>query len=135
MGKSIKINITNKGVKTEMKRLTYEESVVFGRRCYGYGRDAEGYIFIKDDEAEVIRMIYKMSIDGHSLHEIQSELLKQGIKSPSGKDKWTRDVIDKIINNNKYIPHVVSFDETLHARGEKSFRCRNDKSWYIKNIK
>ncbi len=118
-----------------MKRLTYEESVVFGRRCYGYGRDEEGYIFVKDDETAVVRMIYKMSADGHSLQEIQNELLNQGIKSPSGKDKWTRDVIDKTINNDKYVPHIVSFEETLLARGEKSGRCRNDKNWYSQSIK
>ena len=71
----------------------------FGRICYGFGRDEDGYVYIKEDEADVVRMIYDMVINGHSLQNIQEELYNLGIKSPSGKDKWTRDVIDKTINN------------------------------------
>ena len=42
-----------------------------------------------------------MAISNCSLQDIQAELLNQGIKSPSGKEKWTRDVIDKTINNKR----------------------------------
>ena len=45
-----------------MKRLTYEEVVVFDRRCYGYGRDEEGFIFVKDDEAAVVKLIYNIYV-------------------------------------------------------------------------
>ena len=50
----------------------------------------DGYVYIKEDEADVVRMIYDMVINGHSLQNIQEELYNLGIKSPSGKDKWRR---------------------------------------------
>ena len=118
----------NEKEKKEMKRLSLQESRLFGRICYGFGRDENGYVYIKKDEADVVRMIYDMAINGYSLQNIQAELLNQGIKSPSGKDKWTRDVIDKAINNKKNVPHIIEFDDYFIARGEKELRCRNDRS-------
>lgn len=121
-------NLTNKNFNekenTEMKILNLYESRLFGRICYGFGRDEEGYVFVKEEEASVVRKIFEMAISGNSLHEIQVELFNKGIKSPSGKDTWTRDVIDKTINNKKYVPHIIEFDNYFIARGEKELRCR-----------
>ena len=69
-------------------------------------------------------MIYDMAINGHSLQNIQAELHRLGIKSPSGKDKWTRDVIDKTINNKKYLAHIITFEKFVEASIEKEARCR-----------
>lgn len=128
----MKTNLTIKNYNEkeyeEMKKLNLYESRLFGRICYGFGRDEDGFVYIKEDEANVVRKIFKMAIDGNSLQAIQVELFNRGIKSPSGKDKWTRDVIDKTINNKKYVPHIIGFDDYFIARGEKELRCRNDRS-------
>jgi len=118
----------NEKENTEMKRLNLYESRLFGRVCYGFGRDEDGYVYVKEEEANVVRKIFEMAINGNSLQAIQVELFNRGIKSPSGKDKWTRDVIDKTINNKKYVPHIIEFDDYFIARGEKELRCRNDRS-------
>ncbi len=123
MKNNYKINLENKERKTMLK-LNLQESRIFGRICYGFGRDEEGFVYIKEDEANVVRMIFDMTINGYSLQNIQTELFNQGIKSPSGKDTWTRDVIDKTINNYRYVPHIIEFDTYFIARGEKELRCR-----------
>ncbi len=109
---------------TEMKRLNLYESRMFGRICYGFGRDENGYVYIKKDEADVVRMIYDMAINGHSLQDIQTELFNKEIKSPSGKDRWTRDVIDKTINNSKYLSYIIPLENFIEASIEKESRCR-----------
>ena len=126
-----KTMITNSTIKNynekenvEMKRLNLYESRLFGRICYGFGRDEDGYVYIKENEADVVRMIYDMAIHGNSLQKIQAELLNRGIKSPSGKDKWTRDVIDKTINNEKYLTYIISLESFVDASIEKESRCR-----------
>ena len=123
-------NANNIELKEEngMMKFDLYESRTFGRICYGFGRDEKGYVYIKDDEAEVVRMIYKMAIEGHSLQSIQDELFNRGIKSPSGKDKWTRDVIDKTINNKKYLAYIIPFKDYFIAGKEKAARCRYDRS-------
>jgi len=65
-----------------------------------------------------------MAIDGNSLQAIQVELFNRGIKSPSGKDKWTRDVIDKTINNSKYLDYIIPIEKFIEASIEKESRCR-----------
>ena len=119
---------TTKNIKLKeddkMMKLDLYESRLFGRICYGFGREEDGYVYIKDDEANVVRMIYDMAINGHSLQNIQEELYNRGVKSPSGKDKWTRDVIDKTINNKKYLAYIISFENFVEASIEKESRCR-----------
>ena len=114
--------------ENKMMKLDLYQSRMFGRICYGFGRDEKGFVYIKEDEANVVQMIFEMAINGHSLQNIQAELFNKGIKSPSGKDTWTRDVIDKTINNQKYVPHIIEFDDYFVARGEKELRCRYDRS-------
>lgn len=116
-------NLEKKEINKMMKLDLYE-SRLFGRICYGFVRDEKGYVYIRDDEAEVVRMIYSMAINGQSLQNIQTELFNRGIKSPSGKDKWTRDVIDKTINNKKYLSYIISFEDFVNASAEKESRCR-----------
>ena len=114
----------NEKENVEMKRLNLYESRLFGRICYGFGRDEDGYVYIKENEADVVRMIYDMAINGHSLQAIQTELYNRGIKSPSGKDTWTRDVIDKTINNSKYLDYIIPIEKFIEASIEKESRCR-----------
>ena len=110
--------------ENKMMKLDLYESRLLGRVCYGFGRDENGYVYIKEDEADVVRMIYDMAINGYSLQNIQLELQNRGIKSPSGRDKWTRDVIDKTINNKKYLSYIISFKDFVNASAEKESRCR-----------
>ena len=119
-----KIKKYNEEENTKMKKLNMYESKYFGRICYGFGRDEKGFVYIKEDEVDVVRMIYDMAINGNSLQKIQAELFNRGIKSPSGKDKWTRDVIDKTINNEKYLTYIVSFENLVDASIKKESRCR-----------
>lgn len=119
-----KIKNYNEEENTKMKKLNMYESKYFGRICYGFGRDEKGFVYIKEDEADVVRMIYDMAINGNSLQKIQAKLFNRGIKSPSGKDKWTRDVIDKTINNEKYLTYIISFENFVDASIEKESRCR-----------
>ena len=88
--------------------LILYESRIFGRISYGFIRDEKGMVYINEDEADVVRMIYDMAFNGHSLQDIQTELFNKGIKSPSGKDKWNREAIDKTINNKKYVTTIIS---------------------------
>ena len=112
----------------KMMKLSFYESRLFGRICYGFGRDENGYVYIKDNEADVVRMIYKMAIEGSSLQNIQERLYNLGIKSPSGKDKWTRDVIDKTINNEKYLSYIIPVESFIEASHDKTSRCRYNRS-------
>ena len=64
----------------------------------GYDKDFK----INEEQAKVVKLIYKLFLGGRSFYAITKELEKQGIKSPSGKDKWYISTVRSILTNEKY---------------------------------
>lgn len=77
------------------------------RRCYGYKTTPDGTLVIAPQEAEVVIWIFEQYRSGVSLGKIVSGLEKQGIVSPTGKTKWNREAIDKLLSNEKYTGRVL----------------------------
>ena len=57
---------------------------------------------INEEQAKIVRLIYKLFLGGRSFYAITKELEKRGIKSPSGKDKWYISTVRSILTNEKY---------------------------------
>lgn len=77
------------------------------RPCYGYAMDADGELVIQDAEAFVVRWIFDRYLAGDSFGKIAAGLEKQGILSPTGKAKWNREAISKLLSNEKYAGSVL----------------------------
>ena len=83
------------------------DSKYYQRKCYGYAHDENGYLIIDEKEAEVIRLIFRMSKEGASSSQIARTLQQQGIPSPRSKAVWSRETLRKILNNEKYLGKVI----------------------------
>ena len=92
------------------------------RIIYGY-QVVGDRICIKEDEAEVIELIYEMYLDGCSLRKIADELFSGGIKSPSGKNRWSAQYIDNVLSSKNYID-IVSFDKFYETCIERDRRSK-----------
>lgn len=68
----------------------------------GYDRGLNGEFVINEEQAEIVRYIYKRFLDGLSAYKIAKELTEQEIKSPGGKDKWYTGSVINILKNEKY---------------------------------
>ena len=64
----------------------------------GYDKDFK----INEEQAKVVKIIYKLFLGGRSFYAITKELEKRVIKSPSGKDKWYISTVRSILTNEKY---------------------------------
>ena len=64
----------------------------------GYDKDFQ----INEEQAKIVRLIYKLFLGGRSFYAITKELEKRGIKSPSGKEKWYISTVRSILTNEKY---------------------------------
>ena len=106
-------------------KLSLIESRLFGRICYGYRRDKQGLVEIVPKEAAVVRTIFSLYRAGNSLESIQAYLLKHSIPSPSGKSRWSRDVLNKLLNNGKYTKGIIGFEDYCNVYFLKSDNCRN----------
>lgn len=67
---------------------------------FGYYLDNKK-LYIKEDEAELIRMIYDLYIDGKTLNEAAIQMNSKNIPTKSG-GKWTAEIIRKMIINPVY---------------------------------
>ena len=77
------------------------------RKCYGYDVGMDGALVVNPTEASVVRWIFDRYLSGDSLGKIAAGLEKQGIPSPTGRPKWNREAINKLITNEKYTGRVL----------------------------
>ena len=106
-------------------KLSYIESKIFGKVCYGFRRNNNGIVETIPDKAKVVEMIFLLYLNGNSLEDIQQYLFETQILSPSGKEKWSRDVLNKLLNNYKYTFGVVSHEIFEAVESLKESNCRN----------
>lgn len=114
-------------------KLSLVESRLFGRICYGYRKDEHRLVEIVPEEAEVIRMVFGLYRAGNSLEKIQNYLFSHGIPSPSGKAQWSRDVLNKLLNNGKYTKGIITFEEYCDVYFLKGENCRNPNQTKVVN--
>lgn len=69
------------------------------RRCYGYDTGPDGELVVNPDEATIVCWIFERYLDGDSFGKIAAGLEEQGILSPTGKSKWNRETISKLLSN------------------------------------
>lgn len=82
-------------------------------------------IAVHEEKADVVRSIFKYYLAGASLGKVVDMLFAEGILSPTGKQKWTRVAVDKLLGNAKYIP-MVGLTTYMDVQFEKEHRCNVD---------
>lgn len=71
-------------------------------RFLGYDKDERGELVINQKEAKIVRRIYREYLDGKSYQAIANGLMKDGIKTVTGNEKWWDTTITGILTNEKY---------------------------------
>ena len=92
------------GLQMKMKR---GELIGFNG-CFGYDYDPETKtISVNEAEAEVVRMIYDLYLQGYGTTTIAKRLIDLGIKNKKGKVSWKTHGVMGIIKNEKYKGDVL----------------------------
>jgi len=68
----------------------------------GYDRGEDGSPVVNEKQAEVVRQIYTMFINGMTISAIAKTLTSEGVPTPGGKQKWQTQVVESILTNEKY---------------------------------
>ena len=68
----------------------------------GYKKGPNGTPIIDEEEAQIVRLIYRLYLDGKSTVAICKEFNEKGISTPSGKGKWSISTVNSILTNEKY---------------------------------
>lgn len=86
------------GIQQRMKSGTF----AFRYTILGYRRGENGEPEIIPEEAEVVRKIFNMYLEGASLDQIKSYLETNGIKTKKGKSVWSKQIIQDMLCNERF---------------------------------
>ena len=72
------------------------------KQFLGYEKGEDGTPVINEEEASIVRLIYKLFLEGKTPAGICRYLDAQGIPTPSGKQKWSQTTVNSMLSNEKY---------------------------------
>jgi site-specific DNA recombinase len=72
------------------------------KQFLGYDKGEDGTPVINEEEAGIVKLIYQLFLEGKTPAGICRYLDKQGILTPSGKQKWSQTTVNSILSNEKY---------------------------------
>ena len=83
---------------------------------FGYDRvkikGDKGYTLDPNKDAETVKLIFNLCLEGYKTTQLAKHLQKLGIKSISGKD-WTPAMVRNILTNAVYTGYIVSKKRTI----------------------
>ena len=68
----------------------------------GYQKGEDGQMEIVPEEAEIVRLIYRMFMQGKTPYAIAKYLMEKKVPTPTGKQRWQLRTIENILTNEKY---------------------------------
>lgn len=104
-------------------------------RFMGYTKNSDGKLVVVPEEAEVVRKIFDLFLQGLGVSRIAKVLEEQGIKTATNNDKWHRGTIHKMLQCEKYMGDAM-LQKTYTVDFLSKKRVANDgiaKRYYIKN--
>lgn len=105
------------------------------KKFMGYTKDSDGNLVIVPEEAEVVRKIFDLYLQGLGTTRIAKELERQGIRTTTGNVKWNGGTINKMLKCEKYIGDAM-LQKTYTVDFLSKKKVINDgivKRYYIKN--
>lgn len=100
----------SKNIKWGIRQsATNPDSAIYSRPCYGYRKDSAGHLIIHEEEADVVRLVYDLYLDGESVVAIIRTLKHLQVETPRGKDTWSKRAIETMLKNEKYAGDVIVY--------------------------
>ena len=84
------------------KRMADGKFSVGYSRFLGFDKGENGELVINEEQAQVVRRIFKLYLNGYTPTAIAKTLMEEGIPSPSGRPKWYSNTIMGILTNEKH---------------------------------
>lgn len=72
-------------------------------KFWGFDKDENGRLVVNEEEAKLVRRIYKKVMEGFACGTIAARLNEEGVPGVIGKPKWLPVTIKGILQNEKYM--------------------------------
>ena len=110
----------------------FSRGIFLTPKLLGYDVDENGQLVINPDEAETVKVIYDLYLNGWSPTEISDLLTLYGRKTKLGKDVWNPSTINEVIENERHCGDVRARKTfTPNFTTHKSRKNNRDRKQYI----
>ena len=116
-----------------VRRFENGEVIVNCSRFMGYTRNEDGELEIVPEEAEVVRLIFRLYLEGMSVAGIKRHLEGEGILTVTGRKNWNDVTIYHMLSNEKYMGDAL-LQKTYTADFLTKTRLKNNgevRQYYI----
>lgn len=70
-----------------------------------------GLLEVAPEHIAIAQEIYQQYLSSNSLRGIADFPFGKNLLSPTGKGKWSKSALDSMLTKNKYINHIISFED------------------------
>lgn len=91
----------------QRKRMSDGKVSLPYKQFLGYEKGEDGLPKVVPAEAEIVRLIFRLFMEGKTFSAIAKHLERRGIPSPAGKETWQTAVVRSILTNEKYKGHAL----------------------------
>ena len=100
-------------------------------KLLGYDLDEDGNLVINPDEAETVKVIYDLFINGYSFSDIAKLLTEHQRETKLGSTEWNPSTLPQIMGNERYCGDVLARKTyTPNFLNHKSKKNRNNRTQY-----
>ena len=134
-------------VRSSLSVKKEQGQYVSGNCPFGYDKDAKDRhrLLIEEDEAEIVRRIFSLTLEGYTSSRIARLFNEKGVKTPivfkiekgktsrvpkGGKFLWSSGTICQILRNEVYIGNAVQRKTTRESVGGKN-RLNAREDWLV----
>ncbi|MHB8276831.1 MAG: recombinase family protein [Candidatus Humimicrobiaceae bacterium] len=103
-GESESISTNNKWAA--IKRFQ-DGTFILGTPAYGYTKDGNGELIVQEEEAAVVRRIFREYLNGKGTYAIAKDLSEEGIPTIRSAEKWHDGVIKEMLLNPIYTGNLL----------------------------
>ena len=89
------------------RRMESGRTLLNHTQFLGYTKGEDGELKIVPEEAEIVRKIFELYVQGNGVRKIKKYLESHGIKTVTGKTDWSTSTIDRMLSNEKYVGQVL----------------------------
>ena len=86
-----------------VRKFEQGKVIVNHNKFMGYTKDNEGNLIIVPEEAEIVKLVFRLYLEGYSAKKIAQYLEKNEIKTATGASRWHDSVILDMLKNEKYM--------------------------------
>ena len=122
----------SKNVSLGVQMSFKEGKVRYNYRMWlGYRKGADGNPEIIPEEAETVRLIFRLYLDGMSAQSISDYLTENKILNKQGKPEWRHDIILRMLKNEKYAGDaLLQKTYTADCLSHKVMKNRGERTMY-----